>query len=265
MATRSIMPEQPAVDERLVMPECDHEIVDGQVFAVSPAHEPHGSRHSKLSAILEAFVAPGFNAACDMLTRTSRFDDFAPDASIYPLARDPATGGRQLEQLAFEVVSTESLAHAGRKATLLVARGVRRVFAIDVERQRGLEWSVSTDGWEILGPDAVIVDPALVIPLPVHDLVAAAHADDPVARALLAKQNPVLVATIEAQRADAAHDARRDTLIAAVLRVLAARGLSVDDGQRAAIASITDVPTLEALLDAAATAIDLASLRLAPR
>jgi Uma2 family endonuclease len=265
MATRSIMPEQPAVDERLVMPECDHEIVDGQVFAVSPAHEPHGSRHSKLSAILEAFVAPGFNAACDMLTRTSRFDDFAPDASIYLLARDPATGGRQLEQLAFEVVSTESLAHAGRKAALLVARGVRRVFAIDVERQRGLEWSVSTDGWEILGPDAVIDDPALVIPLPVHDLVAAAHADDAVARALLAKHNPVLVATIEAQRADAARDARCDTLIAAVLRVLAARGLPLDEAQRAAIASITDLPTLEALLDAAATATDVSALRLVPR
>ncbi len=265
MATRSIMPERPAVDERLVMPECDHEIVDGQVFAVSPAHEPHGSRHSKLSAILEAFVAPGFNAACDMLTRTSRFDDFAPDASIYPLARDPATGGRQLEQLAFEVVSTESLAHAGRKAALLVARGVRRVFAIDVERQRGLEWSVSTDGWEILGPDAAIDDPALVIPLRVHDLVAAAHADDAVARALLAKQNPVLVATIEAERADAMHDAARDALTAAVLRVLAARGLPLDDRERAAILSITDVPTLEALLDAAATCTDVASLRLTPR
>jgi hypothetical protein len=38
-------------------------------------------------------------------------------------------------------VSTETLAHAGRKAAELVGRGARRVFAIDVERQRALDWA----------------------------------------------------------------------------------------------------------------------------
>jgi hypothetical protein len=45
------------------------------------------------------------------------------------------------EHLVFEVVSTESIGHAARKAAKLSARGVRRVFAIDVERSRALEWS----------------------------------------------------------------------------------------------------------------------------
>jgi hypothetical protein len=33
-----------------------YEVEDGRVQYVSPADEPQGSRHSKLSALLEAFV-----------------------------------------------------------------------------------------------------------------------------------------------------------------------------------------------------------------
>lgn len=85
---------------------------------------------------------------------------------------------------------------------------------------------------------------ALVIPLPVHDLVAAAHSDDAVARALLAKDNPVLVANAAAQRADAT---RRTTARAIV------RGLSPTEAQRSVIASTDDLTTLERWLGAAVT------------
>jgi hypothetical protein len=34
--------------------------------------------------------------AVDLLTRLTRIDDIAPDVSIYPLERDPKTGGRQI-------------------------------------------------------------------------------------------------------------------------------------------------------------------------
>jgi hypothetical protein len=182
-----------AVDERLVMPETGFEVVDGEVLYVPPADPPHATRHSKLCALLEMFAAPGFIAACEMLTRTSAKSDFAPDGSLYPAAPDPETGGRQLEHLAFEVVSTQSLGNAAKKASGLVGRGVRRVFAIDVERQRALEWSRKTASWEILPHSAVIEDVALALPLRVHDLVGAAQVDDAVAQALLAKRNPVLV------------------------------------------------------------------------
>ena len=96
----SLRMELPAPDTRLVAPESRYEIHDGQVAYCLPADQAHGSRHSKVQAVLEAYVADDFDVACDMLTRTSVLDDMAPDASVYPSAPDPVTGGRQLEQLA---------------------------------------------------------------------------------------------------------------------------------------------------------------------
>lgn len=246
------------------MPETRYEVIDGEVVYVSPADPPHASRHSKLSALLEAYVAPGFEAASDMLTRTSDKGDMAPDGSVYPSAPDPRTGGRQIEQLAFEVVSTESLAAAARKASALAARGVRRVFAIDVERQRGLEWSRETETWEILRPDATISDPAFALALPVHDLVAAVKADDAVARALLAKRNPVLVEALAAARVEGRAEGEAEGeakgvakgeakgKAEAVLAVLASRGLRVDRATEAAIRTTRDVAILDRWLGRAA-------------
>jgi len=252
---------RPAVDERIVMPETRFEVIDGEVVHVSPADEPHGSRHSKLSALLEAFCAEGYNAASDMLTRTSAKGDMAPDGSIYPSAPDPETEGRQLEHLAFEVVSTETLAAAGRKAASLVGRGVRRVFALDVTRQRALEWSKRTDAWEILPRDGAIDDPALALPLPVHDLVVAARADDAMARALLAKQNPVLTDALDRARgageaegrAEGRAEGGAEGKAEAVLLVLRARGIAVSRADEQAIRRMRDLPTLDRWLAVAAT------------
>ncbi len=230
------------------MPETRYEVIDGEVVYVSPADPPHASRHSKLSALLEAYVADGYDAASDMLTRTSEKGDMAPDGSIYPTAPDPDTGGRQLEELAFEIVSTEALSHAGTKAARLAERGVRRVFAIDVERKRGLEWSRQTGSWEILASDAAIADRALALPLPIRDLVSAAKADDAVARALLAKANPVIAAALATARAQA------------VLAVLEARGIPIREEQRAAILDMRDQRTLERWIRVAATCGDAGEL-----
>lgn len=245
MATQTITPELPCVDERLVMPESGYEIIGGQVVVVSPAHEPHGSRHAKLAALLGAHPGSAYNVAIDMLTRTSATDDFAPDASLYPLARDPETGGRQLEALAFEVVSTETLAHAGKKAARLLGRGVRRVFAIDVERLRGLEWSQTTDAWEILASDATIEDRALAVPLPFRELLAVANADDAVARALLAKRNPILVAALQ--------DHMLRGKAESIVSILVARGVPLADLERDTLLATRDAPTLERWLARVAT------------
>lgn len=246
----------PAVDDRLIMPDTRYEVVDAKVVHVSPALEPHGSRHSKLSALLEAYAAPGYNAASDMLTRTSHESDFAPDGSLYPAARDPETGGRQLEQLAFEVVSSESLAHAGNKASALVQRGVRRVFAIDVENERGLEWSQANDTWEILDHEAVIDDPALVLPLPVRDLVASVTTDDAVARALLAKRNRVLASAMEAERTEGQTMGKTE----AILAVLESRGLAPTEAQRRTILATVDQATLDRWLASVAKCAVVAEL-----
>jgi Uma2 family endonuclease len=252
MVTSSHPSSQLPPDERLVVPDQGYELVAGQVVAVSPAKEPHARRHAKLAALLEAYAAEGYAVAADMLTRASPNEDFAPDASVYPAARDPKTGGRGLEELAFEVVSAESLAHAGLKAASLTRRGVRRVFAIDVQRERGLEWSRITNAWEILADDAVIDDRALVLPLPVTELVSAGRGSVAMARALVASNNEVIVAVRD--------EGRVDGLAEAIIAVLEGRGLTPTDEQHARLSEIRDIADLRRLLGRAGTCQSIAEL-----
>ncbi len=235
--------ELPEVDERLVMPETRFEVIDGKVELVPPSDESHGSRHSKISALLEAYAASGYDVASDMLTRTSAKNDLAPDASVFPAARDPRTGGRQLEELAFEVLSTERVGHAAKKARALTERGVRRVFAIDVERKRALVWSTATNTWQMLPLDSSIEDSALALPLPLRALVEAVSSDDAVAQALLAKKNPVIAKALAGAERKGKAEGRREGkaegrregerkgalkgAIKTLFAVLAARGLTV--------------------------------------
>ena len=189
--------ELPAVDERLVAPESGYEIDDGTLVRVPPKDSPRAIRHSKVLALLEVHVADQLDVAASMLTRLSETTDRAADVSVFPRARDPRTGGRQLEQLAFELVDSASLSHAARKAHQLCARGVRRVFAVDVERVCALEWSREIGTWRELDPDSAIEDSALAVPLPVDALAGSADADNAIARALLAKRNPIVMAAID--------------------------------------------------------------------
>lgn len=247
---------RPAVDERLVVSECGYEIVDGTVVAVTPAFEPHARRHAKIAALLEAHVAEGFTVAVDLLTRTGPREDFAPDLSLFASARNPLTGGRQLEEIAFEVVSSETLAHAGAKAAKLRRRGVRRVFAIDVERERTLEWSTDTDAWEILATNATLDDPLFVTPLPVRDLVDVARADDALARALIAKHNPV----IEDALVRSFEDGELAATAAAIVAVLAARGFTPTAIEHARIVGLRDPDLLARWLARAATCAAVADV-----
>jgi len=226
------------------MPETRFEIIDGEVVYVAPSDEPHGTAHAKLSAILDAHAAPAYRTAVDMLTRTSVKGDMAPDASVFPAERDPETGGRKLEALAFEIVSTERLSHAGAKARALVGRGVRRVFAIDVERRRALEWSRGTDAWEILPPDGTIADDALVRPMAIAAILDATLADDAIAQALLAKKNPVLegalAGALERGEVRGFVRGKAEGKAEAVIAVLSARGLAVKKKARERILAAED-------------------------
>jgi Uma2 family endonuclease len=207
-----VEPDLPPVDEHIVEPGSRQEMYDGELVVVPPAKEPHAERHSKVSALVEAHAAAEFNVASEMLTRTSWVDDFAPDVSVYPFARDPSTGGRQLEHLAFEVVSTQSLSHAGRKARKLVGRGVRRVFAIDVKRVRVLEWSDAVPGWRELDPTSHIEDLVFAVPLPIGALLHAGKADDAIMRALIAKKNPVAMDAITSSYDDGLAEGKQEGL-----------------------------------------------------
>jgi Uma2 family endonuclease len=187
------------VDDRIVAPESRAEIVQGTLVLSPPADEEHAVPHADLAYVLRAHVKPGFNVAIDMLTRTSKTDDFAPDASVYEAARDPETGARQLEQLAFEIVSEQPLSVQTTKARELVRRGVRRIFCLVVKQGKLIEWSAPTDGWSAT-PLGAIDDPCFVQPLPALALLQAATADGAVLRALRMKGHPEFDAVREEGR-----------------------------------------------------------------
>ncbi|MEO8705709.1 MAG: Uma2 family endonuclease [Kofleriaceae bacterium] len=242
----------PAVDERLVAPGSRYEIIDGLVTYVPPALPPHALRHSKVSALVEAHAHADYQVASDMLTRTSRIDDLAPDVSVYARAPHPSNGGRQLEVLAFQVMASESPGRATTKARKLSERGVRRVFAIDVTRNRALEWSRELGTWSVLDVDGSIADPALAVALPIDALLNAANTDEPVARALLAKRVPVL----EAARAADRLTERRDS----VIEILRARGIAIDPEQRTRLEAEVDPARVGRWISVAATCTNAGEL-----
>lgn len=239
--------EWPAVDERLVMPGSGIEILDGKVLSVPGADPPHAEHHARLVYLLAAHVAPGFVATVDMLTRTSPVSDFAPDASIYPEGPDAKTGGRRLEVMAFEVVSKQALAVPAKKAKELSRRGVERVFALVLSRQRALEWDRRVGRFRPMHPDEHIEAPCLAIPIGVRELVGTARADEAVLAALEARR-PDLVARIEA-KAEARGEARGEAsgLREGVRR--ACRALAIEIPPDAALDAL-ERDALAALLDA---------------
>lgn len=245
---------RPPVDERLIAPESRYEAVDGNVIYAAPADEPHGTAHLDLAAVLRAHVTAGYRGAVDMLTRTREVSDHAPDASIFPQERDAATGGRKLEELAFEIVSKQSMSIPTAKARDLVERGVRRVFCIDVGKRRVLEWSREANDWQELPPGATITDPCLVRPLPVSVLLDATAVDDELAEALLAKKNARLQAALSTAASTAASLASAAALAESVLRVLDARSVALSQPDRARVRACTDTDQLATWLSRAAVA-----------
>jgi Uma2 family endonuclease len=253
-------PALPDIGDRLVECNTRYEMLDGELVYVSPADPPHGTLHLQLAALIEAHTGFAFEAAADLLTRTSKGDDIAPDVSVYPDAPDPQTGGRQLEQLAFEIVSTQSLGHAAVKATKLTARGVRRVFAIDVERARVLEWSTERGTWHELDAASRIDDAALEVLLPIEAMVHAAKADDAVAQALVARHNPVIEAVRAQDRAEGKEEGKLEGKLEALIAILAARGIEPDGAAHARIAGERDPLRLDRWIARAAIASTLADV-----
>lgn len=239
----------PAVDDRLVMPGARAEIVRGALHMPPPADEPHGTSHFDLTYVLGAHVAEGFRGAVDMLTRTSRDSDFAPDASVFPAEREPRTGGRRLEELAFEIVSEQAIGVPTDKARELARRGVRRIYCVVLKKQRVLEWSRETDGWQMLASDAVIDDRCLARPLPVRALLDAAEADRAVVAALHARG---LLAEIERTSREVGREEGREEGRAAGLRIAVRALCSVLSielaGERAATLDGLEAQELEHLL-----------------
>jgi hypothetical protein len=237
----------PGIDDRLAPPETRIEYLDGKKILTMPADRPHATTHSQIDRVVGAHVADGYEVAVDMLTRTSKTSDFAPDVSIFPSAPDPKTRGRRLEELAFEVASKQALKVPTDKARKLIARGVRRVFCVLVKKGRLLEWSRATNGWATVPEASSIQDACLVRPLPVAALLDAAVADDEVAEALLVKQPPAIRRALS----ESEEKGRREGKADAILKVLERRGLKVSPALRATLAASTDPEELDRWFDRA--------------
>lgn len=242
----------PQLDERLVKPETREERINGRRVIASPAEAPHAQHHSRLDYVLGAAVAVGYVAASDQLTRHDKDSDFASDVCLYRQGVDPATGGRHLEEMAFEVVAQQTERRVTAKAVHMHRRGVRRIFAVFVAAERVAEWSGESQTWQTLPPDFAIVDPCLAAPVPVAALLAAAAADDAVVEALAAKGNPAL------RRREKVGEAQGRAQ--SLLEVLEARGLAVDAHERRTILECQDLESLARWLRRALTASSAAEV-----
>jgi hypothetical protein len=244
----------PHVDERIVAPEAHAEIVDGLLYRTMGANPPHATRHFAAAHLFAGVLAEGYTGAVDMLTRADDDTDAAPDVSIFPSALDPSTGERQLEEIAFEVLDTERLAHTTKKVEKFAARGVRRLFAVRIANRAVYEWDHAHHDWTELDAASEITDRCFRVPVPVRALVDRVLADDTVAKALLASRNGVIERELAAREARGALEGKAAALAAAVLRVLERRGLAVTDADRARISRCDESATLERWLDLAVTA-----------
>lgn len=237
----------PGLDDHLVEPEVTRdEIIGGQRVVAMPAQPPHAIRHSKLSYVLEPQVAPGYTGAADLLTRHGLKEDFASDACVFKDGVDPATGGRYLEEIAFEVVSEQSEQYATEKAVKMHHRGVRRIFSVWVKGdQRVCEWSPETRSWRRLEVDSRIEDPCLMRPLVVGALLDAAVADNEVAEALVAKGNPVIRKREDAARNEGEAQGVARGRAEDILKILELRGVPVGEAQRQEILRCRDLERLD--------------------
>jgi hypothetical protein len=235
----------PRVDDHLVVPEVTRdEIIKGRRVVAEPADAPHGDQHFRLDYVVGALVAPGYQVSTDLLTRMGRESDFASDSSIRKAGDDPATGSRYLEEIVFEVVSTQSEEEdVTEKAEERQARGVRRIFAIFVkEPRRVCEWSPENRRWMPLDAGAQIEDPCLVTPLDVAALFDTALADNAVVKALMAKRHPGILKLEEA--AEGRAEGKVKGTAEAILKVLEARGVAVSQAQREEILRCSDLARL---------------------
>jgi hypothetical protein len=246
---------EPSVDEHLVEPETRWEVIDGARVQASPAQPPHADQHFTLDYVLGAHLAPGYVGATDLLTRWSEDDDYATDTSVRRTGIDEATGERHLEELAFEVAFTQRRAALAERARKLTARGVRRVFAIfvvedgdgtvetggTVEKGSTVEEWTDEQTWQPLDLDGVIEDPCLAVPLRVRALLDVDAADDAVARALIARGHPVVLAFGDECYRRGLVEGRRKAL----RRLLAERGIELEARHLARIEACTDPDVLK--------------------
>ena len=87
-----------------------------EVVPQLPEQIRHANQQTELSYVVRGKVASGYLTPSDLLTRVGEKSDFATDVCVYKNGIDPATGERYLEEIAFEVVSTQTERDVTEKA-----------------------------------------------------------------------------------------------------------------------------------------------------
>ncbi|MEE8586647.1 MAG: hypothetical protein V3T83_17535 [Acidobacteriota bacterium] len=257
-------PSHLRVDDHVVEPESSRRevMIGGRIVQALPANAPHGMQNADLDYVLRAHLAPGYRVTTDLLTRFDKLNDFASDTAVLKDGTDPATGRRHLEELAFEVVSEQqSEKVVTAKAPTMLRRGVRRVFALFLKKGELREWQPGEDArrggrWVLLDPDSSIADPALSRPVPIRAVLDAAHSDEAVAEALLARGIPAL----RRNRAEAIAEGEAKGKADAILTVLEKRGLAPDADARSRLRSCKDLTALDHWLERALAVGSLADI-----
>jgi hypothetical protein len=195
----------PRVDVHVVKPEVTREImIRGERMVAQPAKAEHADAHAQLDFVLLPHVKDKLISSSDLLTHVTHGSDFATDASIRKVGTDPATGGRYLEELSFEIINEQSDSKARAKVEDLAFRGVRRIFAIFAKKREVCEWSKTTNEFVKLDIDGFIEDPTLIRPISVRALLDRTYAEIDVAKALIKKNNPE-IAKLKQQVLDEGH------------------------------------------------------------
>jgi Putative restriction endonuclease len=245
----------PRVDDHLVRPETREEMVRGRRIVAAPAKQPHARRQAEVAYVVRAHVASGYEVDTELLTRVGPRSDFATDVCVLRTGIDPATGTRYLEELAFEVVSEQSLRDITERAEDLSDRGVRRLIAIFVKKNEVADWSPETKRWIPLPFDTKLEDPTLARPMRVQALFDAAVADNEVVDALAAKGNARLAqreADARAEGLTKGHgvgrtEGRTEGLMMGITALCEAFHIRVGPSERSQMQAL-DAAGLEALL-----------------
>ena len=253
----------PGVDDRLAVPEAGEEYFDGVRYEVMAGESEHADPQCQLAYVVRACVAEGYVASTELLTRSDIGSDFATDVCVRQAGEDPRTGQRYLEEVSFEVANTQTLADLAARARTLVARGVRRVFAVMVAEQEVREW-LST-GWRVRPQRSEIRDRVFKRPLRIRAIVDAADADRLVAEALWAKREPFLVRVAHKERAEGRAEGHAEGraegraeghaeghaegLAEAIFRALERHGIAIASQERAVLLASRDTNLLTRWLD----------------
>lgn len=254
-------PPRPRLDDHLMPEDSRIEIIDGQRIKCM-ANEEHAAPQNQFAAVLYVSVAPGYHSLTELTTRHDVENDFSSDVCIKRQGKDPATGERYMEELAFEVANEQTLNNLKKKARKMSARGVRRIFGLLAKKGWLGEWRPALDDFEFLPQDAVLEDPCLRAPLPIKALLDAAAADDVMAQAFIDKNNRVVAALRQREHQAGADEGRKagldeGRLVQAremLLKIADRRGLDFTEEERARILACQELAQLDLWADRAITA-----------